>query len=1133
MGCPACGADNRSEASWCAHCGTRLSPVTCPSCGSEVASPARFCDACGEPLAALPAAPSAPASGDAEHRSVTVLFADAEGSTELTRRIGDEEAYRLVRRAVAAMTDAVERHHGTVTQFRGDGIMALFGAPVAREDAAVEAVVAGLEMQEALECLADDLSSRVGASCRFRVGVHTGPVVVGRLADRVVVDITAIGDTANVASRLEQGADAGAVWLSEATWRAVRDFVDCTPVGAIEAKGLPLPLVAYRAVRRTAARTRLEAASARGLSRFVGRSRELALLDTMVGHLAEGRGQSVLLVGEAGIGKSRLLLELRTRVADRARWIEGQSRATGSGTPWLPVVDLVRHAFGVDETSAPARVADTVDAATARWSEEARSSAPYLKWLLRAGDDDAVDPEPQARRAAINEAVRALVTELAPVVVVVEDLHWADEASEGVVAAVAAAVADAPVLLVATTRPGYDGAAGPWGTTIGLDQLAPSEAAALAASALDAASLPEPVRDVIAARTEGNPLFVEEVAASLAETGALRREGDTWVLVDDASRLAVPTTLHDVILARIDRLDPEARAALQLAAVIGREFTRTLLDRIADLRHPLDGHLGTLTRLELIRQKAHFPELTFLFKHALTHEVTYSTLLNERRRQLHGVVARAIEELYGDRVLDIADELVRHWVEAGDDRRALDYLDAAAERALSAFSVREAAAYFGLAVELSRRVGDHARLASFASGLGRTRLAAVDMDGAVAAFQQAVDAGRAAGDRDIEVDGLSWRAYCELFMYRFDECEATLDEAAARPEARSVDARLFVLTVRRILYDVTGRLAEVPPLAVAAEPLVPLAGPLQWSLWRGMDELRANWQARWDEVGDLLRRVDEVPGLVERSATLWATSMAAAGRGDYLAALDLLHRQLDMAERLGEVAFRARALNTVGWVHGDLGDLDGAVEWNRRCLRFVETCGLPDVEIESNARLNLADAHLAAGRLGEAAHELAVVERVVRRPSTPGDEWMRWRYSQHWFHAAGSLALARGAIDDALGLADECVALAQETDSPKNVVKGLRLRGEAELAGGDAEAALQTLAAALAWCDVVRNPPQTWRTLTAMARARRATGDDAGAALAAKGADEAIAGVVAALGDHPLASALARSPDAAAVRAFL
>ncbi|HVF75592.1 MAG TPA: AAA family ATPase [Acidimicrobiales bacterium] len=1112
MGCTACGADNRADAAYCASCGNRL----CPTCGAATPARARYCDSCGTATAA------APAGEDAERRPVTVLFADAAGSTALTQRIGDEEAYRLMQRAVAHMVQAVERHHGTVTQFRGDGVMALFGAPVAREHSAVDAVVAALELQDELGRLSDELAERLGATCPFRIGIHTGPVVVGRLADRVVVDITAVGDTANVAARLEQAAEPGTVYISEASWRVVRDFVACAPVGALRAKGVGEPVVAYRALRRTAVRSRLEAASARGLSRFVGRHRELALLEAMV-----GRNQAVLVVGEAGIGKSRLLMELRVHVGDRVRWVEGHCRATGAGTPWLPVVDLLRNALGVDEATDPAAVATAVDATMVGRPD----AAPYLKWLLRAVGDDAVDPEPQSRRAAIHDALRAFADEVAehgPVVVAVEDLHWADDASQAAVAA----MADAPVLLLATARPGYEaGAIDIWTTKLGLDQLAPDDAAALAAGALGVDTLPAEVCDLVAARTDGNPLFVEEVAAALAETGAVRRDGDGWALGPGADALAVPTTLEEVILARIDRLDPEARAALQLAAVIGREFTRTLLERIARLDHPLDGHLGELTRLELIRQKSHMPELTFLFKHALTHEVTYSTLLADRRRQLHRVVALAIEELYGPRVDEVADELARHWTEAGDEGRALDYLDAAAGRALSTFSVREARAYFRTAVDLCRRIDD-ARLATFAAGLGQSHLAAGDMDDAWQAFDEGAVAARLAGDRDGEVVNLGWRAYCEVFTYRFDAAEGTLDAATAPPAPDSADARLFALAVRRVLADVTGRLDHVPALEAAAAPLVAHVGPMAWSMWQGMVELRANWRAQWEDIGPLLHRFPELPNLVDRAATLWTSGMAAAGRGDYVAALDLLRRQLDMAERLGEVAFRARALNTVGWVHGDLGDLDGAVAWNERCLEFLVTCGMPDVEIESNARLNLADAHLAAGRLDEAARELQVVERVVRRPSSPGDQWMRWRYSQHWFHTAGELALARGAVSDAAALADECFAAARETDSPKNEVKGLRLRGQCLLAAGDTTGALGALGEAGALAETVRNPPQLWRTLTALAEARRAAGDGAGAAIAAKGAEEAIGTVVATLGAHPLAAVLAQSADAQAARAY-
>jgi class 3 adenylate cyclase/tetratricopeptide (TPR) repeat protein len=1147
--CTGCGEAIRPDTAFCIHCGTPLDRA-CGECGAAAPTEARFCGACG---AAMPtvepaergdrsAARPSPGTGSrassvpAERRPVTVLFADATGSTQLVERIGDEAAYRLVQDCVARMSASVDRHGGTVTQFRGDGIMALFGAPLAHEDSAVHAVLAALEMQAALRDYGAEVEDRLGEPCRFRIGLNTGPVVVGSVGDDVLLDYTAIGDTANVAARMEQAAPPGGVLLAEPTWRAVRDYVECEPVGPLEVRGKATPIDAFEARRPTGLRSRMDASLARGLSPFVGRTDELGLLEGFLRRLSDRQGRVVLVTGEAGIGKSRLLHELRGRLPAGVDWFEGECSASGQRTHLLPIADLLRRAFDVDEGDDTVEIAERVEGAAAGWSREARAAVPYLKWVLRAGGQELEDLDPRERRAGVFEALRTAMLDAAsrrPIVVTIEDLHWADEASEAAVAALAESVADHPVLLLVTARPGHatplDG--NPSVVRLALDQLGGDETAALAAGVLGVSALPEELRHVIAKRAEGNPLFVEEVTASLVETGALVREGDGYRLAVDPVTVTIPETLHEVILARVDRLDRSAREALQLAAVIGREFTRRLLDRIAQLPDALDDDLRQLQSLELIRQKSYFPELAFLFKHALTHDVTYSTLLEERRRALHRLVAETVEELYRDRLAEHCETLARHWLEAGDDARALGHLEMSADRAMAGFAVPSALAAYDRAIQIAERLGDTERVMSLAEQRGLASATIGDLRTAIDSFDRVAATARSLGNADREALGLARRAYSELFSRDYETAEATVREALAISGSGVVDGQGTALTVLRVLLLVLDRHDEVAAVEQRMAPLWPQISDQVRAEWAGVAALHDNWRGRWGDLGPLAEFARGTRGaLIDRQTLTWNVGLSAAGRGDYGLALEMLRLAVDRGLRAGEVLGHARSLNTLGWVHGDLADHEGAIAWNRRCLDFVAPLDLPDPEIEANARLNVADCWLALGRLDEAAAELEWVRRAVDDPGS--DPWMMWRYRQHFLHSTGELCLRRADPEGALRHAEACLAAALRSASTKNVVKARRLRGQAFAALGRTDEAVGSLEEALAVARELGNPPQLWRTLLAVAELASSRGDEGDARQAAMEARSVIDRVAASVPDDTLRATLLGSAEAAAVDAL-
>lgn len=1159
--CPACGRAARVGARFCEECGAVLTR-RCPSCQSEVGASARFCASCGHRLDAPPvvAAVAAPADArssapghpaeksvrgravlEGERRTVTVLFVDAVGSTGLAERLGEEEMYALMQRCLARMTETVHRFDGHIAHFAGDGGMAIFGAPIAHEDSARQAVAAALEMQRALQDCSAELKDRHGVECPFRVGLNTGPVVVGTISDDLTMDFTAVGDTVNLGARMQQLADPGAVLVSEHTYRAVGDFFECEPLGALVAKGKAEPVNPYRVVRERPSRTRLEVATERGLAAFVGRSGELAALDTYLRRAREGHGQVVLLSGEAGMGKSRLLLEFRRRLAEQpVTWLEGHCISYGKDISYLPMVDVVKRAFGVEEGDGEARIIERVDEATAGWDVTGPATVPYLKYLLAVdpGDPEVLTMDPRERRAGILDALRTLVVDQAdrqPVVVVVEDLHWVDEMTRGALAALVDVVPTVPVLLVLTYRPGYEHALGErtYISRLALGHLTDEESAALAADVLHAAALPEELERLIASKAEGNPFYVEEETKSLLEMGLLVKANGSYTLVRPVEEIHIPDTIQEVILSRIDRLEQQARQAIQLASVIGREFTVRLLDRISDLETRLDDALGELKALELIYEKLFSPELAYMFKHALTHDVAYSTLLHERREVLHRVVGAAIEELYADRLSEQYEALAHHYYEAQDWEKALDYLAKAGDKAAAAYANRDAVAFYGRGLEACEKLGDDSltTAVTLAHRRALVNFGIGNFAGAVVDFERKRAAAAALGDQSLEGMALAHRGMAEWFNHEFATAEATLQASISVADEGPDECRALASLLLAMVYIALGRRAESKPLLAVVEQHEARLDDVGRGLWSWIGGRLESWAGRFDEA---LQRLERSRPAAEASmANLlwhqWNEALALAGRGDYQAALARLDDTLATCERVGDVIIRMRILNTYGWVYSELQDHRRALQWNRSGLEAVRATGTPMAEVEMQTLLNLAENLLAVGQLDEAEEYFGQVEEAVRRP-LHHQLWIHWRYSERFFHSYGELRLARGDPGEALRLADECIELASRNGSMKVIVKGRRLRAEALIARGHLDPAEQELDIALDLAQQVGSPPQLWKTLAVLGQLRGAQGRTEDAQQANRDALAVIEEVAAGLTDESLRATFLASDHVQGIR---
>jgi class 3 adenylate cyclase/tetratricopeptide (TPR) repeat protein len=1134
----------------------------CPNCGAQLGGAALFCGSCGhrivEPSKRAPAPDPLTytpphlaekilrdrAALEGERRTVTVLFADAMGFTPISERLDEEQVYELMQGCLARMMDAVHRYEGTITQFTGDGVMALFGAPIAHEDAARRAVAAALEMQKSLDDHAAEVKKRYSIECRFRVGLNTGPVVVGKISDSLDMDYTALGDTVNLAARMEQLAEPGAVYLSENTYRAVQDYFECEPLGALTVKGKAGPVVAYWALRERPVRTRLERAVERGLTPFIGRDQELTVLRGYLEQAKRGQGQVVFVSGEAGIGKSRLLLEFRRSILDEAAtWLEGHCISYGKNIPYLPIIDILKGNFGVQEADNDAAIIRKVDEGTAHWDEGAEATVPYLKYLLNVdpGDPAVTVMDPMERRAGVFDSLRALLPQESrrrPLVVVVEDLHWVDEMSEEALAALVDVVASAPVLLVLTYRPAYAHSLGErtYYSRLALGQLRPEESVVMAEGVLQVATLPQQLQQLITSKAEGNPFYVEEVTKSLVESGVLRKTNGSYSVERALEQIRVPDTIQEVILSRIDRLERQAKEAIQLASVIGREFTVRLLNRISHIEAKMDELLAELKSLELIYEKAYFPELSYMFKHALTHDVAYSTLLVERRRALHRVVAAAIEELYADRLPEHYEALAHHYYQGQQWQKALDYLVKAGDKATAAYANQDALEYYARALEVCERLGESALATAIfvARSRGVVDYTVGDFHAYAADSDRMAVAARSLGDRRLEGMALARRGTAEFWDHDFETAEGTLKAALAIGDEGFNDVRFVASSELASMYVVINRHAEAEPLTRTAEDLAPKVGDRLTEAWWGVSgSLGSIWAGRFNEALEVLERWRGAAEKGRQITTLlwhrWEEALARGGRGEYQQALVLLTDVLAICTRVGDLHTRARNLNTIGWLYGELQDHQQAMEWNTRGVEAAVEANLPDPEVESNARLNLGDDLLALGRPDEAEEQFQKVEQVVRNPR-PQDRWMLWRYSQRLFHSYGELWLVRGDHGRALAYADECLALAEQSDSRKNIVKGCRLRGQVLLPQGKLAEAEKELAAALEIAQQVGNPPQLWKTQAALGDLRKAQGRPEDARQAYRDALAVIQGVAAGLSDESLRDTFLNSEHVQGIR---
>ena len=734
MRCTKCGTESTTSRKFCAACGSPLSS-RCPKCGAENAPSSAFCEDCGTALAghAASAATSSPQAEstapdvrvtpeqpdastviDGERKTVTALFADIKGSMELIEDLDPEEARGLVDPALKLMVDAVHRYEGYVAQSTGDGVFALFGAPVAHEDHPQRALHAARRMQEDLKRYADELRERGQPPLLVRVGVNSGEVVVRSIqTSDEHTEYTPIGHSISLAARLQTLAAPGSVVIGESVQRFVEGYFQLKALGASRIKGVSQPVEVFEVTGLGPLRTHFQLAARRGLTKFVGREREMEALKHAAAQAKSGHGQIVAAMAEPGVGKSRLFYEFKATSQSGWMVLETLSVSHGKASAYLPVIDLLRNYFRIATEDDERTRREKVTGRVVALDRSLEDTLPYLFSLLGIVEDD--DPlaqmDGQIKKRRTLEAIKRIVLRESlnqPLMVIFEDLHWIDEETQALLNLLADSIGTAKILLLVNYRPEYSHQ---WNsktyyTQLRLDPLGKEGAEEMLSALLGDGKDLIPLKRLVVDRTEGTPFFMEEIVQALFEDGVLQRNGAVK-LARSMNAVKVPATVQAVLASRIDRLPAEEKELLQTLAVLGREFPLGLVRRVTRKpEHELERMLSRLQAGEFIYEQPATGDVEYTFKHALTQEVAYNALLVERRKLLHERAGMALESMFAGQLEDHLDELAHHYSRCDNVAKAVEYLARAGQQALQRSAYADAISSLSAAMNLLQRLPD-------------------------------------------------------------------------------------------------------------------------------------------------------------------------------------------------------------------------------------------------------------------------------------------------------------------------------------------------------------------------------------------------------------------------------------------
>ena len=1016
--------------------------MQCQRCQSENPPGARFCGQCGSRLAGASAAGfvapqrytpkhlterilTSMRTLEGERKQVTVLFADLKGSMELLADRDPEEARKVLDPVLERMMEAVHRYEGTVNQVMGDGIMALFGAPLAHEDHGLRACYAALRMQDAVKRYAEEIQRTHGAPVQIRVGLNSGEVVVGAIGNDLRMDYTAVGQTTHLAARMEQAALPGSILLTSATLRLAEGYLQVRPLGKLHVKGLGEPVDAFELTGAEPVRTRLQATASRGLSRFVGRSAELEHLHQAWQRAAAGHGQLVAVVGEPGVGKSRLFYEF-ARLRPRESWLmlESGSVSYGKATAYLPMIDLVKAYFKIHARDDHRAIREKVTGKLLALDESLKSLVATLLALLDTPFADAEweKLDPLQRRQRTFDAVKRLLlreSQVQPLLVVFEDLHWVDSETQAFLNGLIESLPLTRMLLLVNYRPEYraEWGARPNCIELRIDPLEADRAGDLLDALLGDDPALQPVKRLLAERTAGNPFFLEESIRAFVEVGALVGTRGAYHPGGSLTAVHVPSTVQPVIAARIDRLAPVYKQLLQAATVIGTSVPFPLVKAIAELPDDaLRDGLAFLQSAGFLYEASLFPEPEYAFEHALTHEVAYESLLHERRRSLHARIMAESERLYADRLAEHMERLAHHALRGEVWDKAVSYCYQAGAKAAAKSAHGEAVARFTEALSALERLPQSGPIMAQAIDLRfslRTSLSPLgEFRRSFELLREAEAIATTLNDQARLARVFTFKA---LYYWSTGQQERAIEAAEeSMATAQTVGekqpqvlATLFAGRARHALGDYTRAIEQLSWVVSATDhdrtnflgmANLPSVSARTWLSWALAE--RGEFGAAMARSQEGVYIADAVDHLISRIYGYLALGIVHLRKGDLVMAISNLQRAFQFSEkenlRMARTmvgGYLGRALTLSNRADDAVGILKEAVD---------DAAGM-DLMVEQSLRLaHLGEAYLRAGHVEEAtrvAHR--ALDSAISYNERGAHAWTEWVLGEIHSQTAG------------------------------------------------------------------------------------------------------------------------------------